>query len=203
VISIINYGIGNLESIANMFKKYGIKSHITNDPDTIEQADKIILPGVGHFGHCMQKLNESGLLPMLEQKALKDRIPVLGICVGHQMLFEKSEEGNAIGLNWIPGQVIKFNSTQLSSNYKIPHMGWSDIGVNKPDSNLFDGIIEPRFYFTHSYHVECYEQYVLAKASYGYDFVAAVQKGNIFGVQFHPEKSHRFGMELLKNFAAI
>jgi len=186
-----------------MFKKYGIKSHITNDPDTIEQADKIILPGVGHFGHCMQKLNESGLLPMLEQKALKDGIPVLGICVGHQMLFEKSEEGNGQGLGWISGAVVKFKLEILPANYKIPHMGWSDIIANKSDSKLFEGIIEPRFYFTHSFHVECDEQYVLAKASYGYNFVAAVRKDNIYGVQFHPEKSHRFGMELLKNFAAI
>lgn len=203
MITILNYGIGNLESVANMLKKAGVKSLITNDINDIENAEKIILPGVGHFDHCMQKLKESGLLPMLEQKALKERIPVLGICVGHQMLFDRSEEGNSEGLGWIKGEVVKFKTEMLPANYKIPHMGWEEIDVKQNDNPLFKGIIEPRFYFTHSYHAQCEDEYVLATANYGYDFVASVCKDNISGVQFHPEKSHRFGMELLKNFAKI
>lgn len=199
MITIINYGIGNLESVQNMLKKCGISSRISNNSDEIAAAEKIVLPGVGHFDHCMQKLNNSGLLDIIQKKVLEDKIPTLGICVGHQMLFEQSEEGDIKGLGWIPGKVIKFDKSRMPSNYKIPHMGWADLRLTT-ESVLFGNIDEPRYYFVHSYHVNCESKYVIATANHGYDFVAAVQKDNIFGVQFHPEKSHKFGMQLLRNF---
>lgn len=202
MITIINYGIGNLESVHNMLKKCGIESSITSDPTEIEKANKLILPGVGHYDHCMQKLSNSEILPVILKKVITDKIPTLGICVGHQMLFEHSEEGDTQGLGWIPGNVVKFDQNKIPYNYKIPHMGWADLKVTS-DASLFDGIEDPRFYFVHSYHVECDDQFILATANHSYDFVAAVQKENIFGVQFHPEKSHKFGMKLFKNFASI
>lgn len=202
MITIINYGIGNLESVQNMLRKCSIESRISNKQEEIEQAEKLILPGVGHFDHCMQKLTNSGLLPIIEKKVKTDKIPTLGICVGHQMLFEHSEEGDTSGLGWISGKVVKFDQNKMPSNYKIPHMGWADLRLTT-ESVLFGNIDEPRYYFVHSYHVNCESKYVIATANHGYDFVAAVQKDNIYGVQFHPEKSHMFGMMLLKNFASI
>ena len=197
---IINYGIGNLSSIANMLKKIGITAKISSDKNEIINSNKIILPGVGNFEHCMQMFNNSGLRPIIEQKALHDKIPLLGICVGHQMLFESSEEGNVAGLGWIPGKVVKFTPDFLPENYKIPHMGWADIQITN-QNNLFNDIEEPRYYFVHSYHVVCDPVYTIATSNYGYEFNAAVQYHNIFGVQFHPEKSHSFGMKLFKNFS--
>lgn len=199
MITIINYGIGNLESVQNMLRKCSIESRISNKQEEIEQAEKLILPGVGHFDHCMQKLTNSGLLPIIEKKVKTDKIPTLGICVGHQMLFEHSEEGDTEGLGWISGKVVKFDQIKMPSIYKIPHMGWADLTLTT-ESVLFKNIEEPRYYFVHSYHVNCEAKYVLATASHGYDFVAAVQKNNIYGVQFHPEKSHKFGMQLFRNF---
>ena len=199
MITIINYGIGNLESVHNMLKKCGIASRVTQIESEIENAEKLILPGVGHFDHCMQKLTNSGLLPIIEKKVKTEKIPTLGICVGHQMLFEYSEEGNTKGLGWIPGNVVKFDPNRMPLNYKIPNMGWADLKLTN-ESVLFDNIEEPRYYFVHSFHVNCDSKYVLATANHGYDFVAAVQKENIFGVQFHPEKSHRFGMQMFRNF---
>lgn len=202
MIAIINYNVGNLLSIQNMFKKIGVESCITNDEAIIRNASKILLPGVGHFDYCMQQFNASGLKNLIEKKVLNEMIPTLGICVGHQMLFEKSEEGIEKGLAWLPGEVVKFDITQMPHSYKVPHMGWTDI-ITQNKATLFENIEKPRFYMVHSYYVQCREELVAAKAEYGYLFVTAVEKDNIFGTQFHPEKSHSYGMKLLKKFAEL
>mgnify|MGYP001627545237 CR=1 FL=1 len=202
MIAIINYNVGNLFSIQNMFRKIGVESCITNDEAVISNASKILLPGVGHFDYCMQQFNASGLKALIETRVLHEKIPTLGICVGHQMLFEKSEEGIEKGLGWLPGKVIKFDTKQMPSSFKIPHMGWTDI-ITQNKATLFENIEKPRFYMVHSYHVQCGEELVAAKAEYGYFFVTAVEKDNIFGTQFHPEKSHSYGMRLLKKFADL
>jgi imidazole glycerol-phosphate synthase subunit HisH len=199
MIIILEYGIGNISSIRNMLKKAGVKAIISSDPAAVADAEKLILPGVGHFDHCMTELKKAPFYDTLQQKVLHDKIPVLGVCVGHQMLFDESEEGNVKGLGWIEGKVIKFKQEQMPPGYKIPHMAWTD---TEPvvDSPLFHGIEEPRFYFVHSYHAACEPQYVQATARYGCTFTASVKKENIYGVQFHPEKSHKFGMKLYGNF---
>jgi imidazole glycerol-phosphate synthase subunit HisH len=200
MLVIIDYGVGNLASIQNMVKKTGAESVISGDSNIIEKASKIILPGVGHFDNCMNMFNASGLRDVVTKKALDEKIPVLGICVGFQMLMESSEEGDEIGLGWVSGKVVKFDQSQMPAGYKIPHMGWTDV---QPAGfcRLYEGIQEPRFYFVHSYHVNCDNQNeVSAMANYGYPFAASVEKNNIMGVQFHPEKSHKFGMNFYENF---
>ncbi|MBK8519582.1 MAG: imidazole glycerol phosphate synthase subunit HisH [Chitinophagaceae bacterium] len=202
MIAIINYNVGNLLSIQNMFKKIGVESCITSDEAIIASASKILLPGVGHFDYCMQQFNTSGLKAIIEKKVLVEKTPTLGICVGHQMLFEKSAEGLEKGLGWLPGEVVKFDAAKMPAANKIPHMGWTDV-VTQNKATLFNNIEEPRFYMVHSYYVQCAEELVAAKSEYGYWFVTAVENNNIFGTQFHPEKSHKFGMQLLKNFSNL
>jgi imidazole glycerol-phosphate synthase subunit HisH len=202
MIAIINYNVGNLQSIQNMFKKIGVESCITNEVEKIERASKILLPGVGSFDYCMQEFNKSLLQPVIEQRVFKDGIPIMGICVGHQMLFSKSAEGNEKGLGWLQGEVVKFEKDLLPANYKIPNMGWCELTVNRQNA-LFRNIENPRFYFCHSYHASTPNDMVVATASYGYEFTASVQNNNIFGCQFHPEKSLKNGMAVLKNFASI
>jgi len=200
MLIILDYGIGNLSSIKNMLKKAGCSDMLlSSQPEDVALADKIILPGVGHFTHCMTQLKQAPFYHVLEQRVLHERIPILGVCVGHQMLFEHSEEGDCAGLGWIPGQVVRFDKTRMAENLKIPHMAWTDVQT-KADAVLFNGLEEPRFYFVHSYHAECPKEYMVATAHYGYEFVASVQRENIYGVQFHPEKSHRFGMQVYRNF---
>ncbi len=202
MIVVIDYGIGNVGSIINMFKKIGIPSVLSNDIDQIKKADKLILPGVGSFDIGMQKLNESGLLDAIKKHAVEDQKPLLGICLGMQMLGRKSEEGKEAGLGFIPFDNKRFvfgSDTDL----KIPHMGWNiTVGIKEKDPLLEGLITEQRYYFVHSYHAVCdNEDNVLMRTEYGYSFASAVRKGNIYGVQFHPEKSHKFGMALLENFA--
>jgi glutamine amidotransferase len=201
MLTVVDYGVGNLASIRNMLKKAGCEAVISSVESDVLAADKIILPGVGHFDNCMQLFNGSGLRAAVTQKVMGQKIPVLGICVGMQMFMEKSEEGNERGLGWIKGEVKKFDSQRLSGGFKIPHMGWTDVTLKKA-SMLFKNMFEdPRFYFVHSYYpVITNDQDVLLYASYGYRFAAAVEHDNIVGVQFHPEKSHKFGMRLLENF---
>jgi glutamine amidotransferase len=201
MIAILDYGIGNVFSIYNMLRKIGVAAEVANDPYKVESASKIILPGVGHFSYCMQQLKAAPFFSILQEKVIGGGIPVLGVCVGCQMLMEKSEEGNEEGLGWIKGQVVRFDEKKMESAHKIPHMGWSDV---YPESGvkLFWKIDAPRFYFVHSYHVMAQDRAtVIASANYGYSFTAAVAQKNIMGVQFHPEKSHKFGMKLYENFA--
>lgn len=190
-----------MSSVQNMFKKAGASSVITNDPLVIERASKLLLPGVGAFDNCMQKLDDSGLRGLLGKKVLEEKTPLLGICVGLQMLMESSEEGKLNGLGWIKGKVSQFDKTQMAENPKIPNMGWLDVKVKK-QSGLMNTLEGARFYFVHSYHVNVSNPHdELISAMYGYEFTAGIERENIMGVQFHPEKSHRFGMQLLKNFA--
>ncbi|MBS4044370.1 MAG: imidazole glycerol phosphate synthase subunit HisH [Chitinophagaceae bacterium] len=201
MLTIIDYKTGNLGSIKNMLKRLGIASEITNDKEVIENAEKLILPGVGHFDYGMQQLYNYGLIPLLNKKVLEDKIPILGICLGVQLLTDGSEEGNEKGLGWIKGKTIAFDKTKLATNQKIPNMGWAEV-ENYSQSKLFENMHdEPRFYFVHAYHlklenpVDC-----LVTAKYGYDFAAGIEQDNILGVQFHPEKSHKYGMKILENF---
>lgn len=184
-----------------MLKRLGIDSAISNQKDDILNADKLILPGVGAFDYGIQQLHLSGLVDVLNEKVLNNKIPVLGICLGAQLLTAGSEEGKSAGLGWIKAKTISFDRTKLASDHKIPHMGWCEVTEYK-HSKLFTNMYEdPRFYFVHSYHLQVEDEHeVLVKASYGYTFAAGVEKGNILGVQFHPEKSHKYGMQLLQNF---
>lgn len=201
MIVIVDYGMGNLKSIANMFKKIGRTSIITADPELIIKAEKLILPGVGAFDEGMKNLNSSGLIPYLEQSVTVEKIPVLGICLGMQLLSRCSEEGHLPGLGWLAAETRRF-AFDAEATLKIPHMGWNTVEVKRVNPLLESTEYEQRFYFVHSFHVVCDKpEDVLAESNYGYPFVAAMGRENIFGVQFHPEKSLRFGMALLKRFA--
>jgi len=204
MICIINYGLGNLGSMLNMISKVGADVIISDDNETIAKADKLILPGVGSFDAGMERLNEKGLIPILERRILTEKIPILGVCLGMQLLSKKSEEGKLRGLGWLEAETIRFKFDGDNAHLKIPHMGWNQIAVNQAHP-LFAGLeYVNRFYFVHSYHVVCANQNnILATTSYGFNFTAAVIKENIIGVQFHPEKSHKFGMRLLKNFVWV
>lgn len=204
MIAIINYGIGNLLSVKNMLKKAGATDVIiTEDPSEVESADKIILPGVGHFDYGMKKLKQSPCVEMLHKKALEEKVPVLGICLGAQLLTKRSEEGVEKGLGWIDAETLKFKFDKHENNLPIPHMGWSRIEFDPHP--LFQNMHEePRFYFVHSYYLSPKNNHnVLCKSNYGHDFASGIMKDNIMGVQFHPEKSHKYGLRLLENFAKL
>ena len=200
-IVIVDYGMGNLGSIRNMCKRIGFASHVTSDPGEILLASKIILPGVGAFDGGMRRLAELSLVPVLKEMALNRKVPVLGVCLGMQLLTERSDEGKLPGLGWINGETVRFRFEGERPLHKVPHMGWNTVDIRKQGS-LFRGIEgEVRFYFVHSYYVSCRDpQDVLSTTTYGHPFVSALQRGNIMGAQFHPEKSHRFGMAVLRNF---
>ena len=201
MLVIVDYGVGNLASIKNILKKIGEDAVISSDETLIAQADKLILPGVGAFDTCAGKLSASGLLPVLNEQALVRKKPVLGICVGMQLLTRGSEEGQLPGLGWIPGEIVRFDPAKAATPMKIPHMGWTDVNLNKPSGLFREMYDEPRFYFVHSYHARLdNEADALVYADYGYRFAAGMEKDNIMGVQFHPEKSHKFGMKFLQNF---
>jgi imidazole glycerol-phosphate synthase subunit HisH len=201
MIVIVDYGLGNLGSIANMLKKIGVKAVVSRDPVSIRNAQKLILPGVGSFDSGMRNLLEYGLVSLLSDRVLQDKTPFLGVCLGMQLLGKRSEEGKLEGLGWLDAVSVRFKFDDVQTNMKIPHMGWNTVNVCQLHP-LFEGLeSDNRFYFVHSYHVVCSNpENVLARANYGSDFTAALVKDNIMGVQFHPEKSHRFGMRLLKNF---
>jgi imidazole glycerol-phosphate synthase subunit HisH len=200
---ILDYGVGNLTSIKNMLKKVGVEAVISGRPEDISKATKLMLPGMGHFDNCMQRFNASGIRTLVEKKVLEEKIPVLGICVGLQMLMRSSEEGKEAGLNWIDGETIRFRQDRLLAGQKIPNMGWLEVS-GKKNSSLLNELEDARYYFAHSYHVHISNKNEeLLTAQYGYDFTAAIEKDNIRGVQFHPEKSHRFGMKLLENFSRL
>lgn len=201
ILTIVNYGIGNLTSIKNMLRKAGFNSNISSSKKDIANADKLILPGVGSFDYGMQQLYQAGLVDVLNDSVLIKKTPILGLCLGVQLLTEGSEEGIEKGLGWIKGRTVAFDKTKLSSNEKIPHMGWTEV-KNFEQSKLFtDMYDDPRFYFVHSYHLQLENAADrLATSLYGYDFTVGIEHDNILGVQFHPEKSHKFGMKLLENF---
>lgn len=200
MITIINYGMGNMGSIANMIKRIGIRSEITSDISKIDSAERIILPGVGNFDKAIQNINGLGVKEIITKKALHDRIPILGICLGMQIMCKKSEEGKEPGLGIIDAEVKKF-SFLFNQTLKVPHMGWNIVNPQKESAIFLNLDIEPRFYFVHSYYVICHNKIdILATTNYGHDFVSAFAQDNIIGVQFHPEKSHKFGMHLLSNF---
>lgn len=209
MIAVIDYGIGNLGSIKSMLDRIGIESVITSDPSTIAKSDKLVLPGVGAFDRGMANLRSYGLLPILHDKVRNQRSMVLGICLGMQLLTSKSEEGREPGLGWIAGEAVRFRPGMSDSSQRgalpVPHMGWNETIVQNTESALFEGLgPSPRFYFVHSYYVRVDDPATtVARAHYGVDFTCALQQDNIFGVQFHPEKSHRFGMRLLANFAKL
>ncbi len=203
MITIIDYGIGNVGSIANMLKKAGVRSIISNDLSVIQKADKLILPGVGAFDHGMKQLDMYQMIPLLNYKVLEQKTPILGICLGMQLFSKKSEEGQLPGLGWIDSETIlfKFNTEQ---NRPLPHMSWNNIEIVKKSKLFSNCSEESRFYFVHSYHMTCNDQSdILTKSSYGLEFTSAIEHNNILGVQFHPEKSHKFGMKVLKNFAEL
>jgi imidazole glycerol-phosphate synthase subunit HisH len=201
MIIIIDYGMGNIGSILNMLKKIGAPARISSDPDEIRAAEKLILPGVGAFDTGMRQLNECGLVDLLNEKVLEQKTPVLGVCLGMHLLVKKSEEGVLPGLGWINGETVRFQFDNKQSGLKIPHMGWNDITIQRSDALLNDLEEEARFYFVHSYHLVCHDPAdIIAVTHHGYEFPSIVQRGNIMGTQFHPEKSHRFGMQLYRNF---
>jgi len=204
LITIIDYNMGNIASIENMLKKFGAEAIVTSDPSIIEEAEKIILPGVGSFDYGMNNLNKLGITEVLKTKVLEEKIPLLGICLGMQLLTQKSEEGTLPGLGFINAKTVKFQQEHCEEKIKIPHMGWNYIKVNN-ESILFDDFNkEMRFYFVHSFYVECEKQEnVLANTQYGKTFASVIGNDNILGVQFHPEKSHSYGMKLLKNFVEL
>lgn len=203
MIAVIDYGVGNVSSIINMLKKIGVEAIATSEVSEIQNADKLILPGVGSFDAGMQKLNQSGLVQVITHHAQVEKKPLLGICLGMQMLGRKSEEGKESGLSLIPFDNKRFHFDEEHKNLKIPHMGWDLTTTMLKDDPLVQGL-DPiqRYYFVHSYHAVCdNEENILMQCNYGYSFAAAVKKDNIYGAQFHPEKSHNFGMALLENFA--
>lgn len=203
-IIIIDYDMGNPGSIRNMLKYLGFQTAISADRQEIDNADKLILSGVGSFDEGMKNLTEGSLIEPLTKKVLIDKIPILGICLGMQLFTKSSEEGVMPGLSWIDARTVRFNFNGNNGNLKIPHMGWNSVTVEK-SSPLFKNVSdEPRFYFVHSYHLECKDREdILCRTVHGYEFTSAIARGNIYGVQFHPEKSHRYGMQIIKNFVEL
>lgn len=202
MIAVVNYGLGNVSSVLNMLKKVGAKDAIlAQTPSDIYQAEKLILPGVGAFDTGMELLNHSGLMDAINKHVLKEKKPILGICLGMQMLGLSSEEGSKKGLGYINFVCRRFEFKD--ETLKVPHMGWDYVEIVKRENPLVSSIVEQptRYYFVHSYHAVCEDvNNILMNCEYGYLFTAAVHKDNIYGVQFHPEKSHKYGMQLLYNF---
>jgi len=202
MITIIDYGAGNIASIRNILRKLGHESCISTDPQFILSASKLILPGVGAFDYGMGKINDSGLTDSLNQAVLDNHTPILGICLGAQLFTKRSDEGQLPGLGWFDAETVAFDRSKLTHGERIPHMGWTDLEVARPHPLLTDLPEDPRFYFVHSFHLQCrHEEEVIATAHHGYSFAAGIARGHIAGVQFHPEKSHKFGMKMLDNFA--
>lgn len=202
MIVVVDYGVGNLGSIINMLKKVGVKAVVSSEPDMLQQAEKLILPGIGAFDAGMNKLNERGLVPLLNYLALEKKVPFLGLCLGLQLMTKKSEEGLAQGLGWFDAETVRFKFGAEQTHLKVPHMGWNMIDVCRPHPLFTDLEALSRFYFVHSYHVQSHDpEAVLAETDYGFRFHSILGKGNLLGAQFHPEKSHKYGMRLLRNFA--
>lgn len=204
MIGIINYGVGNIQAFLNVYKRLGVEAVSITTPNQIDQVDKLILPGVGHFDFAMRRFLESGLKARVEERVLNEGIPVLGVCVGMQMLADSSEEGEMQGLGWIPGEVKKFTIDEVKTKPHVPHMGWNTIKGVK-DHPILKGLDEySSFYFLHSYYFSCNEESDrLLLTQYGIEYTSMAHRNNVFGAQFHPEKSHSAGVQLLKNFSEI
>jgi imidazole glycerol-phosphate synthase subunit HisH len=206
MLTVVDYGMGNLGSIVNMFRKIGVQTMVAVDPAGIERADKLLLPGVGAFDTAMARIEQQGLQELLNHKALVEKVPILGICLGMQLLTESSEEGTRPGLGWIPARTLAFKGRLDTMRYKVPHMGWNTVETHSesPLTAGFESFEEPRFYFVHSYFVKCDDdRHSILQTTYGLRFDSVIRNGNIYGAQFHPEKSHTFGMQLFRNFARL
>jgi glutamine amidotransferase len=204
MITIIDYGLGNIKAFANAYKKLGVAIKIAKQSDDLKKAVKVILPGVGAFDQAMQRLERSGMRKILDKMALDRKVPILGVCVGMQMLASSSEEGKLPGLGWIDAEVKRFDPASFTSFACVPHMGWNDVNVIKPNGLFSKPGPAGRFYFLHSYYIHCRrKEDIIAVTDYSGEFVSAVNSGNIYGVQFHPEKSHGWGIRLLDNFAKL
>jgi len=203
LIGIVDYNMGNLASVINAFDSVGAKIAVESDPEKLKDYDKLILPGVGAFGDAMEHLKENGMDKAVKEYA-KSGKPLLGICLGMQLLFESSEEfGTSQGLGLIEGKVVAFDESKFDQKLKVPHMGWNELFVQN-DSKLFDGLDNEFYlYFVHSFHAVCDDKYAIGKTYYGYEFVSAVNKNNIYGIQPHPEKSHENGLKIIENFVKL
>lgn len=204
MITIIDYGVGNINAFVNIYKKLDVEVKVARKSEDLSGATKLILPGVGHFDYAMERFSGSGMREVASALVTDKKIPVIGVCVGMQMLANDSEEGNLPGLGWINATVKRIDASRLTHTTRLPHMGWNDVKTDMQNPLFNDLRDKARFYFLHSYYFECFNQAdSIAVAEYGSAFTCAVNYENIFGVQFHPEKSHHFGIQLLKNFSQL
>lgn len=200
MITVVDQDAGNISSIVNICHKAGGQAQISRDPEKIAAATKLILPGIGHFGRIMRQLIDNGIAAALNEAVIVRKVPILGICLGMQLFSQHSEEGDATGFGWIPAQVVRFKA-EGNISLKIPHMGWNTIDIVRSDPLLDRLPEESRFYFVHSYHVVCNNVTdIIAWTSHGAPFVSAIGHANIWGTQFHPEKSHKYGLAVVRNF---
>jgi len=203
MIVIIDYGMGNIHSVANAFHKIQAEAVVSADPAVIEDADRLVMPGVGAFDEGVRNLRARGLLPVLERRVLGDRIPILGICLGLQLFTRRSDEGHLPGLGWLDADTVRFDRLDGAAMLKIPHMGWNSIAAVS-DSPLLTGLDQRRFYFAHAFHVRCdLESAIVARTTYGVHFASVIRSDNLIGTQFHPEKSLSAGLRLLTAFAEL
>lgn len=202
-VTVVDYGMGNLHSILKKFSRIGAQPVVSSSPGDIRTADRLVLPGVGHFGEAMRNLAESGLRASLEEAVMVRGVPILGICLGMQLFASRSEEGDSKGLGWLQAEATRFRVSD-PVHFKVPQMGWNSVTIRK-DSALTRGLPEePEFYFAHAYHLVCRDASdVLGETNYAYSFPSAVQRKNVYGVQFHPEKSHDVGEAMLRNFVSL
>jgi len=203
MIGILNYGLGNVSAFVNIYKKLGVATKLVEKQGDLIDIDKLILPGVGAFDYAIQCFNESGLREEVDRLVLIEKVPILGVCVGLQMMAKSSDEGILSGLGWIDATVVKFDYESLPEGSPLPHMGWNDLEVVREDP-LFTGLSDAKFYFLHSFYVvPKNKEEVIGSAHYGEEFCCVIRKDNIYGMQCHPEKSHSFGVQFLKNFAKV